>query len=97
MPRCGVLLVGMLALTPLGSAGAQTGDAERLVGAMLSGTPVVQDLQDLTDRIGGRPTGSPANQRAVEWALERFRSAGIEARREPFRVVRPPFVPSHVR
>ena len=90
MARFAVRLAGMLALAPFGSAQAQAqaqaSDAERLVGAMLGGTPVVHDLEDLTDRIGGRPTGSPANQRAVEWALERFRSAGIAARREPFRM-----------
>lgn len=66
-------------------ASAQT-DVERLVGALLGDSPVVADLQFLTDRIGGRPTGSPANQRSVEWALERFRAAGVTARREPFRM-----------
>ncbi len=65
---------------------AQSEDATRLVGAMLGDTPVARDLQDLTDRIGGRATGSPANLRAVDWALERFRSAGVEARKEPFRM-----------
>jgi hypothetical protein len=53
---------------------------------MLGDTPVAGDLQDLADRIGGRATGSPANLRAVEWALERFRSAGVEVRKEPFRM-----------
>ena len=79
------LMVGVLAVLP-GNAAAQAGDAERLVAAMLGATPVVSDLRDLTDRVGGRPTGSPANQRAVEWALDRFRAAGVEARREPFQM-----------
>ena len=44
----------------------------------------MQDLRSLSDEVGGRPTGSPANLRAVEWALGRFREAGVEARKEPF-------------
>ncbi|MBA3317327.1 MAG: M28 family peptidase [Gemmatimonadales bacterium] len=47
---------------------------------------MVRDLQALTDGIGGRPTGSPANFRAFDWALERFREAGVDARKEPFRM-----------
>jgi hypothetical protein len=73
-----VLCPGLLA--------AQSDDASRLTAALLGDTPMVRDLQDLTDRIGGRATGSPANLRAVEWALERFRSAEVEARREPFQM-----------
>lgn len=34
--------------------------------AMLGDTPVIDDLRELTDRIGGRATGSPANEAAVE-------------------------------
>jgi len=63
---------------------SSAGDAERLVAAMLGDTPLVADLQALTDEIGGRPTGSEANRRSVQWALERFRDAGVEARAESF-------------
>jgi hypothetical protein len=49
---------------------------------MLSDTPMVEDLRSLTDEIGGRATGSEANLKSVEWALERFRAAGVEARKE---------------
>ena len=75
----------MLCALP-GSAPAQSDAADRLVGAMLSDTPIIRDLQTLTDQIGGRPTGSPANLRALEWALGRFRDAGVEARKEPFQM-----------
>jgi hypothetical protein len=83
-----VLRLAVIALTlaPMRAGAAQAGDAQRLAGAMLGDTPMVNDLRDLTDRVGGRPTGSPANQKAVEWALERFKAAGVEARREPFRM-----------
>jgi hypothetical protein len=58
----------------------------RLVAAILGGTPLVDDVRELTDLIGGRPTGSPANLRAVEWAVARFADMGVPARKEPFRM-----------
>jgi hypothetical protein len=75
----------LLAVLPA-SAPAQADAASRLVAALLGDTPMVGDLQVLTDQIGGRPTGSTANQRAFAWALERFRQAGVEARQEPFQM-----------
>jgi hypothetical protein len=65
---------------------AQSDDASRLVGALLGDTPMIADLETLTDQIGGRPTGSPANLRAFDWALERLREAGVDARKEPFQM-----------
>ena len=59
-------------------------DLERLLAAVLGDTPLVDDLRHLSDSIGGRATGSEANLRSVDWALQRFRDAGVEARREPF-------------
>ena len=59
-------------------------DTEKLVAALMGSTPLVEDLRSLTDEIGGRPTGSAANDRAIEWGLLRFRSIGVEARRESF-------------
>jgi carboxypeptidase Q len=67
-------------------AAAQADDASRLVGALLTDTPLVSDLRTLTDQIGGRATGSPANLRAVDWAVQRFRDASVEVRKEPFRM-----------
>jgi hypothetical protein len=61
-----------------------TAQVEQLVAAMLGDTPLVSDLQSLVDEFGGRPTGSEANLRAVDWALGRFREAGVEARKEAF-------------
>ncbi|HZF11475.1 MAG TPA: M28 family peptidase [Thermoanaerobaculia bacterium] len=50
----------------------------QLLARLLAPTPIVADLAELTDTIGGRPTGSPALDRAVEWGLGRFREAGLE-------------------
>ena len=77
--------LALLALLPT-TLPAQADDASRLVAALLGDTPMVRDLQALTDSIGGRPTGSEANRRAFDWALARFREAGVDARKEPFRM-----------
>ena len=83
--------VATLALIPLLAAAffappAHGGedDVQRLVAALLGPTPMASDLRELTDAIGGRPTGSEANLRSVDWALEKFRAAGVDARKEAF-------------
>ena len=78
---CGLLLSFS---APTLSAQATDADVSRLVAAMLGDTPMLKDLEFLADRIGGRATGSPANTRAVEWAVSRFREAGVAVRTEPF-------------
>ncbi|HEX7243914.1 MAG TPA: M20/M25/M40 family metallo-hydrolase [Longimicrobiaceae bacterium] len=78
-------LAAALALAP--AARAQDPSHEevrRLAGAFLGDTPLLRDLQSLVDEVGGRATGSEANLRSVEWALARFRDAGVDARREEF-------------
>ena len=59
-------------------------DVERLVASMLRETPIISDLEQICDEIGGRPTGSKANLDAVEWALNKFKEAGVSARKESF-------------
>ena len=66
---------------PAESARAEVG---RLEAALLGDTPLGRDLHTLVDEVGGRATGSPANLRAVDWALTRLREAGVEARKEAF-------------
>jgi len=83
MPRRVVLpLLATLALVPV--AVAAPAAVDELVTAVRSPSPLEEDLRVLTDEIGGRATGSEANRRSVEWALERFREAGVEARTEAF-------------
>lgn len=52
---------------------------QRLAGRAFSATPLLQDLAELCDRIGGRPTGSEACKRAIDWAAARFKSAGADS------------------
>ncbi len=52
---------------------------QRLAARAFGDTPMFSDLRELCDGIGGRPTGSPAAQRAVEWAARKFREAGLKS------------------
>ncbi len=80
------LLAGLVAIAIMAMAVPATAanDTERLVAAMLGDTPVIDDLRELTDSIGGRVTGTPQNEAAVEWALAKFASAEVSARGEVF-------------
>ena len=59
-------------------------DTEVLINALMNETPIEEDLQQLCDMIGGRVTGSQANEDAVDWAIKKFRDAGIQAQKEAF-------------
>ena len=61
------------------SFAAAQGDPQRLAARALGNTPLFSDLRELCDGIGGRPTGSAALDRAVDWAAERFRKAGADS------------------
>ncbi len=78
------LLVVLACSWPTQQLLAELGDVEGLVAALLSETPMVDDLRQLTDEIGGRPTGSEANVESVAWAAERFREAGVKVRLQSF-------------
>jgi len=59
-------------------------EAYKLAGAVYTG-PSMETLQELSDRFGGRLSGSPAHNKAAEWAAAKFRSFGIKnVRLEPF-------------
>ena len=54
-------------------------DAPHRLAARAKGdTPLMTDLRELCDGIGGRPTGSAACDRAIEWAAKKFRDIGIQ-------------------
>lgn len=57
---------------------AQTG-AERVRDEALKPSPLAENLRRLTDEIGGRVPGTPAMERAVDWAVEAFRAAGADS------------------
>ena len=72
-------------LTVLGTLHLQAqDDLYRLNGKLLGETPIEEDLQELCDHIGGRVTGSKANEKAVQWALNKFKEAGVKSWKESF-------------
>ena len=76
---CGALAIGLL-------HAQTTGAPARLVARALGETPLFDDLQELCDGIGGRPTGSPAEARAIEWAAAKFRAAGLSTTLESYKI-----------
>lgn len=75
-------------LTAAGSALAASPDAAaRLAGRAVGDTPLLSDTRELCDTVGGRPVGSPANARAVGWAVAKLKAAAADAvATEPFPV-----------
>ena len=58
--------------------------AKQLAASIYIG-PSMSTLRELTDNFGGRLSGSPAYNRAVDWAVAKFQSYGIQnVKKEPF-------------
>jgi carboxypeptidase Q len=81
-----VALVAGLGAAPSMTVGTAT--ARRLAADALNGRSF-EYTRTLTETIGGRLTGSPAYNRAVEWAASEFRSFGaVNVALEPFSMAR---------
>ena len=52
--------------------------APTIIKNALGPSPLEANLRVLTDEIGGRVTGSPAAEKAVDWAVDAFRQAGVD-------------------
>jgi hypothetical protein len=70
----------VLAVLTGGMLLCQAGDdvQQRLAGHAFSDSAIMGDLHELCDGIGGRPTGSAACNRAIEWAVGKFKAAGAD-------------------
>ncbi len=78
-------LIILLALCcGLSSTYAQSTQTSQLITAMLADTPLEEDLQHLCDVIGGRESGSEANDAAVEWAFAQMKAASLDVQLEEF-------------
>ncbi|MGB8835719.1 MAG: M28 family peptidase [Candidatus Acidiferrales bacterium] len=49
-----------------------------MIRSALGSSPLEENLRYLTDTIGGRVTGTPAADRAADWAVQAFRNAGVD-------------------
>ena len=57
---------------------AQSNDAV-MQEAQKPGTPIEENLRVLTDEIGGRIPGTPAFEKAQQWAIAAFKQAGADS------------------
>ena len=71
-------LVGLLLLAAAWAQAPADNAASKLIAATLGPSPIEKNLRRLTDEIGGRVPGSPAMRKAVAWAVEAFRQAGVD-------------------
>jgi|SRR5262245_54128179 len=62
----------------LGAAFAQ-GPADRVIAEALKPSPLENNLQRLTDGIGGRVPGTSAMDKAVQWGVNAFKAAGADS------------------
>lgn len=53
--------------------------APAMIQSALGPSPLAENLRRLTDSLGPRPAGSPVSARAVAWAVEAFRRAGVDS------------------
>ena len=74
----------LISFTLMWVLSAQNSETDKLVEGLLGDTPIEEDLQELCDLIGGRPTGSKANFLSIDWGLEKFQRAGVSASKEEF-------------
>jgi hypothetical protein len=88
MNRIIPMLPAILLLAGNAAPAAAAEDVQRLIAALLGDTPVAEDLRELTDSIGGRQTGTPANREAVAWAAAKFRQAEVPVTTEDFEMPR---------
>lgn len=78
--------LAVLAALPLSAARAEATDAQiaRIIDEGLSHSEAMANASQLMDGIGPRLTNSEGFDRAVAWALEKFRGYGLVARTEPY-------------
>lgn len=81
-----MLMLATLFAAVAARAAVAPDDVSSLTGRILGETPMMNDLRELTDRIGGRISGTPACDRAVDWAAGKFKAAGVGVTLEPFTI-----------
>ena len=58
--------------------------ADDLTTRIRSSNQMIDDLRELCDRVGGRPTGSLNEKRAEDWAAKKLRDAGVDVSVESY-------------
>lgn len=83
-----LLLLSLFAHSAIAQQPAEFQQASaRLAGSILVNGRAMDYLQNLTEKFGGRLTGTNAYQRSAEWAADQFRAMGIKnVKLEPFTI-----------
>lgn len=79
-----LIFASLILSAAAGTALAQDANTAAIIGRSLTSTPMAEDLRRLTDEVGGRVSGTPAMARAVDWAMDAFRQAGVAAHTESY-------------
>src|SRR5882672_4973674 len=80
-------LAWLLPLLAFAGPAGRNDPALEIIGRTLGPTSILSDLEELTDDVGGRPSGSAALSQAVVWGIDKFRAAGlVNVRSEPYTV-----------
>src|SRR5215831_18993898 len=74
-----IVLLVTLASTSLAAAAAPADPRSALKQRAEGDTPLISDTFELCDRVGGRITGTRAMDRAVQWAVEKLKAAGVDS------------------
>ena len=74
---CALLMV-LVSAWVSGSAQTDEETIPRIVGLALTGGGASSVMEGLTDRIGGRITGSPGSREAAEYILKTLKDAGLD-------------------
>ena len=76
MRKLGILFLGLM--TGLMASVAQDAAVKQIIDLGRTDNRVMDHLDVLTNRIGGRPVGSDAYDNATEWVAHKFKSWGLE-------------------
>ena len=79
--------LALIAAAPAANAQSLADTAAALRDKALAGSAAYPVVASLTTEVGGRPAGSPAQKRAVEWGLAKLKALGFQnVHAEPFTV-----------
>ena len=79
-----LLLLVLLLLFPVSLNANDSPIRERLLGAAYLDNQAYALLEEMTDRFGGRITGSKSNEQSMEFLQETLKQEGIPSRQESF-------------
>jgi carboxypeptidase Q len=79
----------VLSCSLVAQTAAPASDASTVIPEALKAPMLEDNLRTLTNEIGGRVPGTPAMQKAIQWAFDAFKTAGADkVMYEPFRIAR---------